>query len=106
MRIITYLLKKKFNNISKVIILPCGISSKKESLKLKINTSNPLISTFSDHWNKGRFSSSKWDKVIEVETTTLDQLINDYGHPRFIKIDVEGFEFEVLCDVQRLFRQE
>ena len=90
------ILKKKFSDVSKVVILPCGISSKKEKLKLKINTSNPLISTFSDHWDKGRFSDSKWDKVINVDTTTLDQLINDYGHPKYIKIDVEGFELEVL----------
>ena len=64
--------------------------------KSNIRDSNPLISTFSDHWDKGRFSSSKWDKVINVDTTTLDQLINDHGHPRYIKIDVEGFELEVL----------
>ena len=90
------ILKKKFSKISKVVILPCGISSKKGTLKLKINTSNPLISTFSDHWDKGRFSDSKWEKEINVNTTTLDQLINDYGHPKYIKIDVEGFELEVL----------
>ena len=90
------ILKKKFSKISKVVILPYGISSKKKTLKLKINTSNPLISTFSDHWDKGRFAESKWDKVINVDTITLDQLINDYGHPKYIKIDVEGFELEVL----------
>ena len=28
--------------------------------------------------------------------TTLDKLIEEYGNPVFIKIDVEGFEFEVL----------
>jgi FkbM family methyltransferase len=33
---------------------------------------------------------------IEVEVTTLDSLIATHGEPRFCKIDVEGFELEVL----------
>lgn len=28
--------------------------------------------------------------------TTLDTLIDEYGQPDFIKIDVEGYELEVL----------
>ena len=31
-----------------------------------------------------------------VEVTTLDALIRQFGRPRFIKIDVEGFELEAL----------
>ena len=31
-----------------------------------------------------------------VEITTLDALIGEHGLPRFCKIDVEGFEAEVL----------
>ena len=29
--------------------------------------------------------------------TTLDELIKVYGQPQFIKIDVENFEYQVLC---------
>lgn len=32
----------------------------------------------------------------EVEIVTFDQLIHLHGIPNFVKIDVEGFEFEVL----------
>jgi FkbM family methyltransferase len=36
-----------------------------------------------------------------VETTTLDHLIEAYGLPFFIKIDVVGFELEVLQGLHR-----
>ena len=37
-----------------------------------------------------------WNEVIEVEVVTLDDLIEKYGMPVFIKIDVEDYEAEVL----------
>ncbi|MBL4697906.1 MAG: FkbM family methyltransferase [Phycisphaerales bacterium] len=36
------------------------------------------------------------DQTVEVEIDTLDNLIAQFGRPRFIKIDVEGFELEVF----------
>jgi Methyltransferase FkbM domain len=37
----------------------------------------------------------------EIETTTLEQVTEDYGQPFFIKIDVEGHEPEVLRGLRR-----
>ena len=90
------ILKKKFSKCKNVTIIEAGLNFKEEILDLKINSSNPLISTFSDHWGDGRFKDSKWDKSLKIKTITLDQLINDHGHPCFIKIDVEGYEYNVI----------
>ena len=49
----------------------------------------------------GRFGKAKWNKSIEVEVVTLDQLIADFGQPAFIKVDVEGFEHEVVRGLSR-----
>jgi FkbM family methyltransferase len=40
----------------------------------------------------------KWDETqaFEVEIVTLDSLIDEYGIPNYVKIDVEGFDLEVL----------
>jgi FkbM family methyltransferase len=59
-----------------------------------------VIASMSRGWieaakNSGRFASN-WEKRREVEVTTIDKLIEIYGVPDFIKIDVEGFEFEVV----------
>jgi hypothetical protein len=39
----------------------------------------------------------RWDHRVEVDVTTLDQLIEAYGRPDFCKIDVEGLEEQVLA---------
>jgi FkbM family methyltransferase len=40
----------------------------------------------------------------EVETTTLEQLFDEHGLPFFVKIDVEGFEPQVLRGLKRPVR--
>jgi FkbM family methyltransferase len=64
------------------------------------------ISSLSKDWidattRSGRFASSRWAGRQEVAVTTLDVAISTFGFPSFVKIDVEGFEFEVLRGLSR-----
>jgi hypothetical protein len=43
------------------------------------------------------FSGIAWDETYTVPVATLDQLIATHGFPAFVKIDVEGFEPQVLA---------
>ena len=60
------------------------------------------LSSMSKEWiecvksDDGPFKDFNWDKKAIVETDTLDALINQWGKPAFCKIDVEGFEYNVL----------
>ena len=89
-------LKVKFKHKKDVEILQKAVGKNIGTMTLEINSKMPTISTMAEHWKKGRFSSEKWDQKILVEVITLDQLIKIYGKPDYIKIDVEGFELEVL----------
>lgn len=69
---------------------------------LMINVDNPTISSASNDFIQAAHASQGWDreawtKSISVPVTTLDALIAEHGLPAFIKIDVEGFEAEVLA---------
>lgn len=59
------------------------------------------LSSLSPGWidtakRSNRFGGDVWNRKRRVELTTLDQLISEQGWPAFIKIDVEGFEYEVI----------
>jgi FkbM family methyltransferase len=94
-------LKKLYSKNPFVTIIPMGLGRSKQKLEMSVNSKQPVISTFAEHWKTGRFSESVWDKKITVDITTLDELIKKFGNPKFIKIDVEGFEHEVLLGLTK-----
>lgn len=61
-----------------------------------------VLATLSRDWaasvqESGRFASRRWERTEVVEVVTLDSLVDRYGPPDFCKIDVEGYEPEVLA---------
>ena len=90
------ILHKKFDGNPNVTIIPFGVASKPGELKLHVPINQKTASSFSSQWHQ-RSHLSKFDIVTkDIEVITLDILIEKYGIPSFTKIDVEGFELEVL----------
>ncbi len=90
-------LKSKFGN--KITLIQKGLGAKKDTMPMFLARAHTISSLSKDFikatQESGRFSKYKWDKQIKVEIDTLDN-ISEYGTPSFMKIDVEGFELEVL----------
>jgi FkbM family methyltransferase len=89
-------LTKMFEN-DNVVVDTRGLSNEVGRKIFNISEADS-VSTFSQDWiNDSRFSKKiKWSHPTEVETTTLDNVIDEYGVPDYVKIDVEGYEYEVL----------
>jgi FkbM family methyltransferase len=91
-------LKRRLHSYRGFTIIEKGLSDKKGMMKLTISPNSNTISTMSAKWrNEGRFSSEYIEgKDSFVEVTTLEELISEFGVPDYLKIDVEGFELNVL----------
>ena len=85
-----------------VEIVPQAVGRSAGHADLLISERTPTVTTLSQAWvddvqRDPRFASVAWANRERVEVVTLQSLVERYGEPQFIKVDVEGFEAEVLA---------
>jgi len=90
-------LQRKFGDDEAVVIVPSAVGAEPGAAEIAVCEEDSTISTMSSRWqSEGRFSDRTWTRTESVPVTTMDQLIAEHGSPSFCKIDVEGFEKQVL----------
>ena len=93
-------LRERYRNNCRVKIVQKALGEKEGQAEMLLSNAHGL-SSLSEEWVEsvkasGRLSQYRWDTRVTVPVTTLDRLIEEYGQPVFCKIDVEGYEFEVV----------
>lgn len=95
------LLSRWFARDAGVTVLPVALGREAGQAQLLASEATPTVSTLSADWAQragatASFHGVRWSPGPVVPVTTLDALMAQHGRPDFIKIDVEGFELEVL----------
>jgi len=96
-------LHRRFRNRADITILMKAMGAQEGEAELLVCEYNPGLTTLSEAWMKqSRYAGEyDWTRKGRIPVTTLDALIAQVGVPRFCKIDVEGFEEQVLKGLTR-----
>jgi FkbM family methyltransferase len=97
-----------FRRDDQVTLIKAALGEEEGESEIFISNAH-TISSMSPRWIKavkesGRFSKYDWERKEIVKVTTLDRMIEFYGEPDFIKIDVEGFEDRVISGLSKPVR--
>lgn len=98
------LLTRRFSTRQEVVIHNAAVGNTVEKRIFHVNLPGSPANTLSEKWKTilQNEKLNRWAKKLEfrdsyeVQVITLDLLIAAYGKPSYIKIDVEGYELNVL----------
>jgi len=95
-----YILKNRFNKKSNFQLVSMPLSSTAGIKTFYKNKRDSALNTLNPVWKSivqtGRFGDGYDYEQSTRQTSTIDELIVEYGIPQIVKIDVEGYELEVL----------
>lgn len=102
------ILSSFFRRDDNVTLIKAALDAEEGESEIFISNAHTL-SSMSPKWieavkESGRFSKRNWERKENVRVTTLDRMIDLYGNPDFIKIDVEGLEDRVISGLSKLAR--
>lgn len=94
-------LEEVYRGEANVQVVRAALGAAVGEAEMQISTWSAL-SSLSPAWIEavrasGRHADALWMRSERVPVDTLDRLIDRYGRPAFVKIDVEGFEAEVIA---------
>ena len=94
-------LKERFSENNNIFVENCAISDKKGTIDFFICAQDQMSSCNRNWLETLRYKKHGIQRTIEVPAVTLDNLIEKYGPPHHIKIDVEGYELEVVSGLSK-----
>lgn len=117
-------LQHRFNDKPSVRVLNVAVDEEVGNVVLNVSRRHAPISSIEKKWvEKSRFAGNAdengvpytWDERVEVQSVNLDWLVENYGIPSTIKVDVEGAEYAVIkglskfmpeCEISLEFNEE
>ena len=81
--------------------IQAAAGEKEQDLTMSVSSKHPTVSSLRKDFVDSAISAQgfekvRWDQQQLVKVITLDSIIKRFGTPDYIKIDVEGYELEVL----------
>ena len=89
-----------------ITLLEAAVGGAEAMAEMSVSSRHPTVSSLETAFvdtagDAPGFGHVDWDSRETVRLVTLDGLIARHGMPRYVKIDVEGYELEVLAGLSQ-----